>query len=102
MTIFTAPYVVQCLHSVPCCTYILTYFPVIDSLTAILVSRFLLELQEADHWAVIRIGTGASDSCNPSRQLYSDSSSSFISSLGAFINPDLPVAPVEETESQGR
>ncbi|RDX54038.1 hypothetical protein OH76DRAFT_1479098 [Lentinus brumalis] len=50
-------------------------------ITAIIVSRFLLDLQEANQM-VIRLGPDASsDSCN--------NTSSFISSLGAFINPDL-------------
>ncbi|TFK80323.1 hypothetical protein K466DRAFT_637748, partial [Polyporus arcularius HHB13444] len=50
-------------------------------ITAIIVSRFLLDLQEANQM-VIRLGPDASsDSCN--------NTPSFISSLGAFINPDL-------------
>ena len=73
-------------------------FSFLDSLTAILVSRFLLELQEADHWAGIRIGTDSLDPSGPSRHLYSGSPSTFISSLGAFINPDLTASCDDEAE----
>ncbi len=52
----------------------------VHSITAIIVSRFLLDLQEANQM-VIRLDPDAlRDSCNDT--------SSFISSLGAFINPD--------------
>ncbi|KAI0709674.1 hypothetical protein C8T65DRAFT_648844 [Cerioporus squamosus] len=56
-------------------------------ITAILVSRFLLELQEANQ-TVIRVD--ADDPLHFSRNPYDDSTPSFISSLGAFIQPDFP------------
>ncbi|RPD78585.1 hypothetical protein L226DRAFT_297615 [Lentinus tigrinus ALCF2SS1-7] len=56
------------------------------SITAILISCFLLELQEADR-AVVRLDPD--DPLHFSKDPY-DSIPSFISSLGAFINPDLP------------
>ncbi|KAI0697814.1 hypothetical protein C8T65DRAFT_697996 [Cerioporus squamosus] len=58
------------------------------SVTAILVSRFLLELQEANQ-TVVRLDPD--DPLYSSRSPYYDSDTpSFISSLGGFINPDLP------------
>ncbi|RPD59021.1 hypothetical protein L226DRAFT_572371 [Lentinus tigrinus ALCF2SS1-7] len=54
-------------------------------ITAILMSRFLLQLQEANQ-AVIRVDPD--DPLYSSRDPYDDTPS-FISSLGAFINPDL-------------
>ncbi|TFK85283.1 hypothetical protein K466DRAFT_495031, partial [Polyporus arcularius HHB13444] len=53
-------------------------------LTAILVSRFLLDLQEANR-AELRVDSD-SDLLHSSRNPYD--TSTFISSLGAFINPD--------------
>ncbi|RDX41565.1 hypothetical protein OH76DRAFT_1489388 [Lentinus brumalis] len=55
-------------------------------ITAILVSRFLQELQEADQM-VVRLDPD--DPLHFSRNPYDDTPS-FISSLGAFINPDVP------------
>ncbi len=52
-------------------------------ITAILVSRFLLELQEANH-TVVKLD--ADDPLHSSRNPW-DSTPSFISSLGGFINP---------------
>ncbi|RDX51297.1 hypothetical protein OH76DRAFT_1481581 [Lentinus brumalis] len=63
-------------------------------ITAILISRFLLELQEADQ-TVVRLD--ADDPLHSSRDLYDDRPS-FISSLGAFINPDLPVPRDNDSE----
>ncbi|TFK82985.1 hypothetical protein K466DRAFT_666166 [Polyporus arcularius HHB13444] len=53
-------------------------------LTTIIISRFLLELQEANQM-VVRLDSD--DPLHSSRGLY-DSTPSFISSLGGFINPD--------------
>ncbi|RDX49163.1 hypothetical protein OH76DRAFT_1483372 [Lentinus brumalis] len=52
-------------------------------ITAILISRFLLELQEANH-TVVKLD--ADDPLHSSRNPW-DSTPSFISSLGGFINP---------------
>ncbi|RDX41771.1 hypothetical protein OH76DRAFT_1422926 [Lentinus brumalis] len=52
-------------------------------ITAILISRFLLELQEANH-TVVKLN--ADDPLHSSRNTW-DSTPSFISSLGGFINP---------------
>ncbi|RPD53358.1 hypothetical protein L227DRAFT_658258 [Lentinus tigrinus ALCF2SS1-6] len=57
-------------------------------ITAILISRFLLQLQEADQ-QVVRVDFD--DPLHSSRDPYDDVPS-FISSLGAFINPDLASA----------
>ncbi|TFK92635.1 hypothetical protein K466DRAFT_581767 [Polyporus arcularius HHB13444] len=54
-------------------------------LTAILISRFLLTLQEANTM-VVRLHPD--DPLYSSRDLY-NSTPSFISSLGGFVNPDL-------------
>ncbi|KAI0704206.1 hypothetical protein C8T65DRAFT_696620 [Cerioporus squamosus] len=54
-------------------------------ITAILISRFLLALQEASQ-AVVRLDRD--DPLHSSRNPW-DSTPSFISSLGGFINPDL-------------
>ncbi|KAI0695058.1 hypothetical protein C8T65DRAFT_744167 [Cerioporus squamosus] len=64
-------------------------------ITAILISRFLLELQEADQ-VVVRLD--ADDPLHSSRNPYDDMPS-FISSLGGFINPDLPAASEDESDS---
>ena len=66
----------------------------LDSITAILVSRFLLALQEANR-AVVRVNPD--DPLHSSRDPY-DSMPSFISSLGAFINPDLPAPRGEDLD----
>ncbi|RPD59065.1 hypothetical protein L227DRAFT_654438 [Lentinus tigrinus ALCF2SS1-6] len=63
-------------------------------ITAILISRFLLQLQEANR-IVVRV--------NPDDPLHSlrdpyDSTPDFIASLGAFINPDLPPSWDEPSE----
>ncbi|KAI0714154.1 hypothetical protein C8T65DRAFT_644900 [Cerioporus squamosus] len=60
-------------------------------LTAILISRFLVALQEANQM-VVRLDPD--DPLHSSRNPY-DSTPSFISSLGGFINPNLP-APAED------
>ncbi|KAI0697855.1 hypothetical protein C8T65DRAFT_698026 [Cerioporus squamosus] len=57
-------------------------------LTAILISRFLLDLQEANQ-AVVRVDPD--DPLHSSRDPYD--TPSFISSLGAFMNPDRQPAP---------
>ncbi|KAI0704196.1 hypothetical protein C8T65DRAFT_830827 [Cerioporus squamosus] len=62
---------------------VITYFTA--PITAILISRFLLALQEASQ-AVVRIDRD--DPLHSSRNPW-DSTPSFISSLGGFINPDL-------------
>ncbi|TFK94810.1 hypothetical protein K466DRAFT_475515 [Polyporus arcularius HHB13444] len=56
-------------------------------ITSILISRFLLELQEANQTDV-RLDPG--DPLHSSRHIY-DSTPSFISSLEGFINPELEV-----------
>ncbi len=63
------------------------------SITAILVSRFLLELQEANQ-ADIRIDRD--DLSHPSRDPYD--APSFISSLGAFIDPDRQASSDEDED----
>ncbi len=77
----------------PCCDTLLTN-PLRCSITAILISRFLLELQEADQ-TVVRLD--ADDPLHSSRDPYDDRPSC-ISSLGAFINPDLPVPRDNDSE----
>ncbi|KAI0719741.1 hypothetical protein C8T65DRAFT_725181 [Cerioporus squamosus] len=57
----------------------------IGPITAILISRFLLALQEASQAVV---GLDRDDPLHSSRNPW-DSTPSFISSLGGFINPDL-------------
>ncbi|TFK82270.1 hypothetical protein K466DRAFT_590631 [Polyporus arcularius HHB13444] len=66
-------------------------------ITAILVSRFLLELQEANQ-TVVRLDRD--DPLHTSRDPY-DSTPTFISSLGAFINPDLPALQDDDSELHG-
>ncbi|TFK83767.1 hypothetical protein K466DRAFT_589463 [Polyporus arcularius HHB13444] len=63
-------------------------------ITATLVSRFLLELQEANRM-VVRLDPD--DPLHSSRN-YSDDTSSFISSLGACINPGLTVSRDDDYE----
>ncbi|KAI0709670.1 hypothetical protein C8T65DRAFT_727366 [Cerioporus squamosus] len=58
----------------------------ISSITAVLVSRFLLELQEADH-TIVRLDP--SDPLHFSRDPYDDTPS-FILSLGGVISSDCP------------
>ncbi|KAI0697858.1 hypothetical protein C8T65DRAFT_18470 [Cerioporus squamosus] len=65
-------------------------------LTAILISRFLLDLQEANQ-AVVRVDSDNS-SHSPSNPW--NDTPSFISSLGAFINPDLGTQSDDELELQ--
>ncbi|TFK91446.1 hypothetical protein K466DRAFT_582826 [Polyporus arcularius HHB13444] len=64
-------------------------------LTAILISRFLLDLQEANK-ATVRV-----DGDYPLHSSVRDpyNTPSFISSLGAFINPDHPTRSDDELES---
>ena len=66
------------------------------SITAILVSRFLLALQEADR-TVVRLDPD--DSLHTSRDPY-NGTPSFISSLGAFINPDLLTPSDDDVEME--
>ena len=71
------------------------------SLTAILVSRFLLDLQEANQTAARVDGVNANDSSRGSQWNASgDSTPSFISSLGAFINPDLSSGACTDDDSE--
>ena len=62
------------------------------SITAILVSRFLLELQEANQ-IVVRLD--ADDPLHFSHNPYDDTPS-FIRSLGAVIGPELRIPPTSE------
>ena len=64
------------------------------SITAILISRFLLALQEANR-DVVRVDPG--DPLYSSRN-YDDDIPSFISSIGAFIDPNLPAPRDEDLE----
>lgn len=64
------------------------------SITAILVSRFLLDLQEANR-VVVRLDPD--DPLHSSRNPWDDAPS-FISSIGGFINPDLPERSDDELE----
>lgn len=66
------------------------------SLTAILVSRFLIDLQEANH-AVVRVD--ADDPLHSSRDPYDVPS--FISSLGAIINPESAAGSHDALHSNG-
>ena len=59
-----------------------THLMILESITAILVSRFLVELQAADR-AAVRVGL------DDALESSSNTMPSFISSLGAFVNPDL-------------
>ncbi|RDX48637.1 hypothetical protein OH76DRAFT_1404561 [Lentinus brumalis] len=65
-------------------------------LTAILISRFLIDLQEANQ-AVVRVDMD--DPLRSSRDPYA--TPSFISSLGAFINPDVSASSDDELELHG-
>ncbi|TFK91441.1 hypothetical protein K466DRAFT_541688 [Polyporus arcularius HHB13444] len=62
-------------------------------ITAILISRFLLDLQEANQ-TVVRLD--CDDPLSSSRSPYDVPS--FVSSLGAFINPDLLTSSDDELE----
>ncbi|KAI0697845.1 hypothetical protein C8T65DRAFT_661528 [Cerioporus squamosus] len=73
-------------------SYVTVFTPPI---TTILVSRFLLELQEANQ-TVIRVDPD--DPLHFSRNPYDDTPS-FISSLGAFINPDVPAPRDDHADS---
>ncbi|KAI0697857.1 hypothetical protein C8T65DRAFT_698027 [Cerioporus squamosus] len=84
VTAFTAPYASQRNHSL--LRFLSTHNHSLRSLTAILISRFLLDLQEANQ-AVVRVDPD--DPLHTSRDAWDDTHS-FLSSLGAFINPDLP------------
>ncbi|TFK85672.1 hypothetical protein K466DRAFT_494308 [Polyporus arcularius HHB13444] len=64
------------------------------SITTILVSRFLLQLQEANQ-VVVRLDPD--DPLHSSRDPYDDTPS-FISSLGAFISADVPAPSEDEFE----
>lgn len=66
------------------------------STTAILTSRFLLDLQEGSQ-RVVRLDP--EDPLHSSRNLYGESTPSFISSLGGFVNPDVLV-PTEGDDSE--
>ncbi|KAI0697849.1 hypothetical protein C8T65DRAFT_18165 [Cerioporus squamosus] len=63
-------------------------------ITAILISRFLLDLQEANQ-AVVRVDPD--DPLHSSRDPYD--TPTFISSLGAFINPDVPAGSDDDLDS---
>ncbi|KAI0697854.1 hypothetical protein C8T65DRAFT_582330, partial [Cerioporus squamosus] len=62
------------------------------SLTAILISRFLLDLQEANQ-TVVRLDSD--DPLHSSRDPWDDTPN-FISSFGAYINSDLPARPNDD------
>ncbi|RDX47651.1 hypothetical protein OH76DRAFT_724843 [Lentinus brumalis] len=66
-------------------------------ITAILISRFLLELQEANQ-VVVRLDPG--DPLHSSRHPY-DSTPTFISSLAGFVNPALSEAQSEDHDDDG-
>ncbi len=69
----------------------------IGRITAILISRFLLELQEANQ-VVVRLDPG--DPLHSSRHPY-DSTPTFISSLAGFVNPALSEAQSEDHDDDG-
>ena len=85
ITTFTAPYVSRITRYTASRHCQLTCPPTYHRITAILISRFLLELQETNR--VIIMGVGDNGMMHSSRDPYT-SAPSFISSLGAFINPD--------------
>ena len=89
---FTAPYVSR--HSIPgdFLTAVLCL-----SITSILISRFLLELQEADR-KIVRLDVN--DPLYSSRGWF-DSTPSFISSIGAFIDPHLQTSHDADPEMRG-
>ena len=60
----------------------------------LLISHFLLDLQEADR-SVLKLDPN--DPLHSSRDPY-DSTPSFISSIGAFISPHLPLPPDHDSE----
>ncbi len=99
MSASSAPRACQSRHSYifPRGYALLTHGTLPGSITAILVSRFLLELQEANQ-TVVRLDRD--DPLHTSRDPY-DSTPSFISSLGAFINPDLPAPQDDDSELHG-
>ncbi|TFK91435.1 hypothetical protein K466DRAFT_660052 [Polyporus arcularius HHB13444] len=66
-------------------------------LSSLLVSRFLLDLQEADRMVV---GLDVDNPLYFSTRNPWDDTTSFISSLGAFINPDLPPLSEDDYESE--
>ena len=67
------------------------------SITSILISRFLLELQEADR-KIVRLDVN--DPLYSSRGWF-DSTPSFISSIGAFIDPHLQTSHDADPELRG-
>ena len=69
--------------------------PVPFSITAILISRFLLELQEASQ-DIVRVDSD--DPLHLSRDLV-ERTPSFISSIGGFINPDVLASQEDGVES---
>ncbi|KAI0712727.1 hypothetical protein C8T65DRAFT_646740 [Cerioporus squamosus] len=74
-----------------------SYLSVFTSpVTAILVSRFLLELQEANQ-TVVRLDPD--DPLHSSRHSEYDDTPRYLSSLGAFIHPDLPAPSDDDSES---
>ncbi|RDX54075.1 hypothetical protein OH76DRAFT_1398366 [Lentinus brumalis] len=99
MSASSAPRACQSRHSsiFPRGYALLTHGTLPGSITAILVSRFLLELQEANQ-TVVRLDRD--DPLHTSRDPY-DSTPTFISSLGAFINPDLPALQDDDYELHG-
>ncbi|KAI0714146.1 hypothetical protein C8T65DRAFT_828873 [Cerioporus squamosus] len=68
-------------------------------ITAILISRFLLELREAEQM-VVRLDPD--DPLHSSRNPYAESRPSFIASLGGFIDPVLLAQDDDSTELQVR
>lgn len=85
----------MCLVSQPHTFFPALTFPFVGSITAILVSRFLLQLQEANQ-STVRVD--AEDPGQSSRDPYD--TVSFISSLGAFINPDLSAVTSPDDDSE--
>ncbi len=85
VTVFTAPYAIHHRCDICDCPLIAALPSSVHSITAILISRFLLELQEA-HQMVVKLD--ANDTLHSSRNPQ-DSTPSFISSLGGFVNPAL-------------
>ncbi|TFK91434.1 hypothetical protein K466DRAFT_582813 [Polyporus arcularius HHB13444] len=82
VTTFTTPYASEC-----------GFLLAIRSISAILISRFLLELQEANQ-TVIRLDSD--DPLHSSRDPFE--TPSFISSLGAVIDPGLPAQSDDDLE----
>ncbi|KAI0688120.1 hypothetical protein C8T65DRAFT_675149, partial [Cerioporus squamosus] len=103
---FVVLFVLNVVHLVLSTTALAGYLPSHGSLvttftapiTAILISRFLLELQEANQMVVF--GLDPDDPLHSSRDPYD--TPSFISSLGAFINPDLTLSSDVESEMHAR